>query len=883
MLGQALRGCATAVLAAGVLAVVAMPAVQAQSPRQEQAAAHDFEIPAGPLSAALLRFGAQAGLQFNVDSRLTDGRQSGGVHGRHSVENALAQLLSGSGLTYRFAGPRSVVIEALPETGDARVLGPVRIEGAEQGSATNGVNGSSDITATEGSGSYTSGALSIAGKSPLSIKDTPASVSVVTRQRLDEQNITDFASLMEEAPGISTITGTNGALESEYYARGFRIERLQIDGGAPIDIGSSNWSLLPQIDTALYDHAEILRGADGLFNAYGSPGGVISLVRKRPLDHFQAELELQAGSWNNYRSSLDVTAPLTADGRLRGRGVLVWQDQDFFYDLAHSTKKIAYGVLDYDLTPATVVGLGASRTWQDALPFTSGLPRYRSGADLNLPRSTSFAFPWNDYALDTTEVFGWLEHKFNDSWNLKFNTARIKQDRASVYGSVSGAVNPVTLAGPRQVQEREDKVSTQLTADLALNGSFELFGHTQRLTVGGNYARADGGGYTMYVPPSLSSVAVNVFDFDPYDAAYAMGDAAVPQQTYPVDLRRQTNAYANLSLTFWAPLHLNIGLRYSTYRNRSVRQTLCWQSSGCEDLQSDGVQRAFGEVTGTYPSAWSTSDFSWPPTVSLVYDVTDAVSAYVAYSDIYIEQSTFIGRDGSPVDPITGNNIEAGVKWAARDGRLNLTLSGYRIEQKNFGMIDGSYANAEDYFQVDSEHWCCYTTDTDMQRISRGIDAEVTGEILPGWQIAASYTRNYNEETGSESFVEGQPLQSRLPKHLLKLWTGYQFQDGGWLGRLSVGGGVNAQTRGYYAGTACLGYNQATGACSGGFADFEFAQGTYAVFGARVAYQVTPRWQLALNVDNLFDRRYYQTVGNTFSGNWYGEPRRYALILRGRF
>ncbi|MCD7098227.1 TonB-dependent receptor [Stenotrophomonas sp. MMGLT7] len=871
-----------AAVAAGALAVAVVPAASAQQgqPGQGQGETHEFDIPAGPLSSALLRFGQQSGLQFNVDSRLTDGKSTGGVHGRHSAQSGLAGLLAGSGLTFRFAGPRTVVIEAAPDVGDARVLGPLRIEGAAGGAAVNGVNGSSDVTATEGTGSYTSGALGVASKMPLSIKDTPQSVSVVTRQQIEDQNLTDFAALMSASTGISTITGSRGALESEFYSRGFRIQRLQLDGGAPLDIQNSNWGLVPQFDTALYDHVEILRGADGQYNAYGNPGGVINLTRKRPLDHYQVIFEAQVGSWNNYRTTLDATGPLGFDGRLRGRGVLVWQDQDFFYDVASSEKEIAYGVLEYDLTPSTVVGVGASRTWQDAVPFTSGLPRYITGAALDVSRSTSLAFPWNRYDFDITEVFGWVEHSFNEAWSVKLNATRTDQERDLTVSTVSGAVNPVTLAGPYLYQSKEEQASKQTTADLTLNGSFELFGHRQLLTIGGNYALADGGGHTYYSSPSTSYPPVDIFDFDPSDPAYALGDAAVPYQTYPEYLRRQTNAYANLRLTLWEPLHVNLGLRYSTYKTKNLRQTLC-SYDAC--IAATGETVGKGELTGSYPAGWDTYDFSWPPTVSIVYDFNDAWSAYASYSDVYLEQSNYFGRDGRMVDPITGSNFEAGVKWAGRGGQINASLALYRIEQKNWAYLDGSYSNPDDYYQVDSNHYCCYTTDTDIQRISRGIDAEVSGEILPGWQISASYTLNENEENGTLSYSQGLPLQSRLPKHLFKLWSSYQFQGGAWLSRLSLGGGVNAQSRGYYTGTACLAFNQISGVCSGGYAGYEFSQGSYAVVSARAAWRIDHRWQVALNVNNLLDRSYWQTVANTYSGNYYGEPRSYTLSLRGQF
>lgn len=878
MLQRCAKGTLVAV-AAGAFALSVAPVAGAQEARAQQGQTRDFDVPAGPLSAALLRFGTQSGLQFNVDSRLTDGKRTDGLKGTYSVEGGLTQLLAGSGLTFRFAGPRTVVIEALPDAGSTRMLGPLRIEGDGSNRAMAGINGSTDVTATEGSGSYTSDALGIASKMPVSIKDTPQSVSVVTHERIVEQNLTDFSALMAQSAGVSTITGTNGPLEAEFYSRGFRIQRLQIDGGAPLDIASTtSFGMVPQLDMALYDHAEILRGADGLFNGYGAPGGVISLVRKRPLDHRQVVVEAQAGSWSNYRAMLDATGPLGLDGRLRGRGIVVWQDQDYFYDVASNEKKVVNGVLEFDLTPSTLVSLGASRTWQDAVPFAGGVPRYVDGGDLGLSRETCLCFPWNSYDFDTTEVYGQIEQALGQNWDLKLNVTQTKQERTWTYGVVGGAVNPTTLAGPQMDQVKEDGASKQIAVDFTLSGTFELFGHEQQLVVGANYMDADGAGLTRYTSLELDSVPVDVFGFDPFDPAYAQASSMVPYQRYPTYRSRQTGAYANLRLTFWEPLHLNIGMRYSTLKSREVLESICEDPLGCMDWFSDDVY-AFGEVWDTYPFEYSTNNFSWPPSVSLSYDVTDDVTAYVGYTDIYVEQSLMLGSDGKTVDPITGSNIEAGIKWAARDGRLNATLAAYRIEQKGFASLASDAITTPD----GGTHFCCYVTDTDLKRVSQGVDVEVTGELLPGWQVAASYTRNENEENGELSFQNGLPLQSRLPEHLFKLWTSYQFQGSGWLGRLNVGGGVNAQSRGYYSGVACLVIDRVTGACTGGTAAFDFQQPGYAVVSTRASLQLDERWSVALNINNLFDRNYYQTVNNSTGGNWYGEPRNFTLSLRGRF
>ncbi|MGD9664922.1 MAG: DUF4880 domain-containing protein, partial [Novosphingobium sp.] len=150
----------------------------------------------------------------------------------------------------------------------------------------------------------------------------------------DEQTRTGDA--MRQLAGVSLVQGSS-SLETTFYSRGFAITNIQVDGGAPmatlIGNGASS-GYFPQIDMSVYDHVELLRGAAGQFGAYGDPGGTINLVRKKPLDHAQFTLEAQAGSWDTYRIVADATSPLALDGALRGRLVMTYQNNHYFYNTA---------------------------------------------------------------------------------------------------------------------------------------------------------------------------------------------------------------------------------------------------------------------------------------------------------------------------------------------------------------------------------------------------------------------------------------------------------------------------------------------------------------------------------------------------------------------
>ncbi|MFC4312418.1 TonB-dependent siderophore receptor [Steroidobacter flavus] len=845
----------------------------------------NYAIPAGSLSGALMRFAEQSGIQLVYSSSLTGKLNSPGLSGRYAPRDALTKLLEGTGLVYRFTSSKNVTVEKASDANSTRVLSPVRVEGAGT-NGVRGVNGSTDITATEGTRSYTSDALSIASKTAQSIKDTPQSVSVITQQRIQDQNLTDFRSLMDQATGVSVVTGVgsslDGPLTPTYFSRGFAIERLQIDGGAPLNIsnnsGSNSFALVPQIDMGVYDHAEVLRGADGLFNGYGGPGGVISLVRKRPLDQPKVVTELMAGSWSNYRTMIDASAPLGFDGKLRGRGVLVYQDQEYFYDIASMNKTVAYGILEYDLGERTLLAVGFNSTRQDAVPFIRGLPRWQNGEDLHLPRDTCLCTPWNRYDFDTKDVFARVEHAMGETWNLKLNLGKVRQERSQKYAHTAGLINPLTSTGAVLQTSIGARASAQKTADLTLTGGFTLFGQDQNVVLGFNYSKVDGGGGKSF--DSVTTTApIDVFAFDP--DVYPEPASPPPGSRWTSSGSTQWGGYTNLRLTVWEPLHISLGWRYSySADGGETREDLCTSTTLCPNGKIGDVRNRV-----TY-KPYKTHDFSWPPAWSLAYDITETLSAYGSYTDIYQSQANFVDPSGDPIGPVTGTNVEGGLKWAGRDGKLNATLSFYRMKQENFPLelIDHPLHNTT----TDGIHRCCYSDEQDRTLFSQGLDLDVTGEVLSGLQISTGYTYNENENRGPASgALQGRALNTKLPRHLLKLWGSYQFAGTGWMHRLSVGGGVNAQSKGYYSGSVCIRYvtrPNGTVVCdTGGSVPYEFDQGAYAVVHVRAAYQLDPRWNLALNVNNLLDRTYYQTVANTIGGNWYGEPRSFALTIRGQF
>ncbi len=252
------------------------------------------------------------------------------------------------------------------------------------------------------------------------------------------------------------------------------------------------------------------------------------------------------------------------------------------------------------------------------------------------------------------------------------------------------------------------------------------------------------------------------------------------------------------------------------------------------------------------PGARQRIDPEFTPYGGLIVDLDRQWSLYGSYAQVFQPQGE-LTRDGKPLDPITGTNYEAGVKGELADGALNVSLAVFQIQQKNRAQED------PDWPCVGRN--CYYIQGGEVR--SRGIEAEASGSITPYWTVAAGYTFNTSKYL-TDSQAGGQPFARFTPKHIFRLWTNYALP--GLERRLSVGGGLQLQS----------GYSTVSGPIT-------MRQGGYALVDLRMAYRVDKHLTAALNVNNLFDRGYYQSLSGTAWNNRYGEPRNLMLTLRAEY
>ncbi|VDR27243.1 Ferripyoverdine receptor precursor [Raoultella terrigena] len=347
------------------------PAAQAAETATDR---HVYAIPAAPLAAQLNQFAAQSGIYLASDARLTAGKSSPALNGTYTLAEGFSRLLTAQGLLAERQPNGSYTLKKIPEGDEMVVIGDVNYG-----------------SMTEDTGSYTTRSMSAATRLNLSPRETPQSVSVVTRQRMNDQNMTSLDDAMRQVTGVNVIN--ESSYQTRYQSRGFTMDNLQEDGisssfqNSLAGMGYAEASTESPV-LAIYDHLEVLRGASGLTQGSGEPGGSVNMVRKRPTYDFRSSVSASAGSWDNYRGEMDVSGPLNGDASLRGRAVGVLQKRDSFTDYVHSDRQVLFGTLAYDLTSQTTLTTGISWQKTDTVPNLYGVPMSTSYSSLGLPRST---------------------------------------------------------------------------------------------------------------------------------------------------------------------------------------------------------------------------------------------------------------------------------------------------------------------------------------------------------------------------------------------------------------------------------------------------------------------------------------------------------------
>ena len=669
---------------------------------------------------------------------------------------------------------------------------------------------------TEGTGSYTTGSTRTATKLALSPRETPQSVSVITRQQMDDQGLTNIGEVLSKTPGI-TVNKLDSSRAS-FKSRGFEIDNFQVDGmPAAFRFGNG----IDQTDMVIYDRVEVLKGSTGLLSGFGSPSATVNLVRKRPTREFSGYVSASAGSWDTYRSEFDIGGALTPEGDVRGRLVSAYEDSQSFMDHLSEKKQVFYGILETDITEDTLLSAGVSRqtnrpegsSWGPSTPLFDS-----DGKQFRFSRSFNPGTKWSQWDNTNDNAFVTLEQRLAYDWTVKASITRTETDAPITLGSAaSGNPNPADGSGMSIWRGKYRYETSQNAYDLYANGPFQLLGREHELVVGLSHR-------------DIESTSSNwPFFFDSVsDINGWTGDFPEPAWGDPIsrqdDELKESAAYLAGRFKPTEGLSVILGSRVSNWEMDSTGTNLVSGQSGkLQDLQENGVV---------------------VPYAGVVYDLDDTWSVYASYTSIFKPHESETDASGKAIEPEEGDAYEMGLKGEFFDGRLNASLALFEVKQDNLavdtGVID-PVTNRSVFRAVQGAK-------------TKGFELEVAGELMPDWQVQGGYTHRITRDGDDDK------ISTTEPEDMFRLSTHYRLP--GRFNKLSIGGSASWQSK------IWTDVNPQ-----------RYTQGSYWVLDTMAKYQVTEQVSVTLNGNNLTDEKYFSNLG-FYNGGFYGDPRSFTLTTR---
>ena len=774
-----------------------------------------YDLAAGPLEASLNSFAQAAGINLPFDPALVQGKRAPALRGDYDVQAGLQRLLADSGLTVTRTA-----------SGNYLLVAPVRNDGAVELGATS-INGMGLGSTTEHSGSYTTGAMQTATKLPLSLRETPQSVTVITRQRMDDQGMRSLDDVVQATPGLR-LSAARPA-NSEFFARGFPITNLMFDG-LPTTY-NADW--VATADLAPYDRVEVVRGATGMMQGAGNPSAAINMVRKRPTREFQANVTGSAGSWDNYRSEMDVSGPLNDSGSVRGRIVGAYNDKGSYQDYAGRERGVFYGISEFDLTDSTTLTVGASDQNDNNNINWGGLPVNPDGSHMGFSRSKTFGYSWSHQDVENKTVFIELDQRFDNDWRLHLGASK----NWSEFKMMGGVLERNNDATYRQRIFNQGRDFDQSTYDVFASGPFTLLGRQHELVVGASKRQ-------LKTEAFGGTVFVDVPDINKFSPS-GLARPNVPDIYSINDKVDQEGLYLTTRWNLADPLKVILGARLDWYDATAIYDQIN------DQYYTSGKTKVVRNVTRY---------------AGVIYDLDDNHSVYASYTDIFQPQTEKDGQ-GKGIEPITGENYEVGIKGEYFGGALNASASLFQIDQLNRAAKVAQVSRCT-FIPVGSYE--CYEAAGKVR--SQGIEFEINGALTPNWQVGAGYTfAQAKYEKDADKAKEGRLFDTDLPRHMFKANTTYQLQ--GDLKQWRVGANLYSQSATFNKG-------------SNVFGNYHVEQEAYALVGLMAGYQVNKHLDTQLNINNVFDKKYYQGIASNSTWSPYdvfGDPRNLMVTAKYSF
>lgn len=666
--------------------------------------------------------------------------------------------------------------------------------------------GATEVFGTREQG-YRSTIAPTANKSPTPAKETPFSIQTVTRELIEDRGVTTLGEAIRTVPGVTNQVGF-GALNDRFRLRGFATESNLKNG-----IRRSSFASVDELVNI--EQIEVLKGpASALYGRF-EPGGVVNLVTKKPQHEQRTQVDVSAGRYDFYRTTLDSTGPLgeTLDYRLTA----AWQDNGSFRDFVNNESKFFSPVLTWQLAPQTSLTFEFeyARKVADMDRGFGNNPRY-----LDAPIKRNFAEPDTRNSAISKLASVTLDHALTDDWDLhaaiQASDSRL-QTSWYAYGFVNGGIggsedNPTVSRRPQLNHDRQ----IDATALAEISRSFRTGPINHRLLFGAEYSR-------------------DWWDYDSAAGTSSTIDFNNPVYGTPPSPLSPTGEgrFINDSWALYTQDELSFGSR---------EQWRLLLGGRFDQIDASAIDDYYGL---SEPSTATFNAFS--PRVGITWTPVEALSLYASWSrSMRTELNNGILEGGQLAKPVKGEQFEVGTKLSLLNGRFTPTLAVFDIRRR-----DGLVADPNDPTFT-------YSIQVGEQR-SKGWELDLPFVVTDRWRLLASYTQlDTTISKDSDGGMQGNRL-ANAPQRNASLWSTYDLPG---VSGLSIGMGANY-----------VGERQANNSNT-------FTLPSYTRWDSNVTYRFGQalRYRVQLNVQNLFDKRYYDS-GGSFVPMYPGAPRTAMVTL----
>ncbi|MBW4564786.1 MAG: TonB-dependent siderophore receptor [Mojavia pulchra JT2-VF2] len=643
-----------------------------------------------------------------------------------------------------------------------------------------------ELTVTGERDGYRVQESSTATKIDAPLRDIPASVQVIPREVIEDRQVVRLSELANNVSGVQQQSGYGGLSSSGYFIRGFE------SGFESLRNGFKNFGFTSPRDVANIERVEFLKGpASVLYGSANNPGGVVNTITKRPLPDPFYRVGMTIGSYDFYRPTIDLTGPLTDDKSVLYRLNVAYENSGSFRDFIENESFFISPVVTVNIGPRTSMTFEYEYQKYD-YTFDRGFPP--GNVFFQVPISRFLGEPGFNNAEFTSNVFTYnLEHQFSDDWKFRqgFNVASVNGNtriaRNSTFSEPFLSEDGRTL--PR-VAETTDEEQENISLQTEVSGKFNTGSIRHNVLFGVELAN-----YRY----SYDFFSAEIAGIDIFNPVYGAQPGTFERSFADEYGGNNVAVYFQNLIELTPNLKLLAGGRFD------------WVDSFYTDLAANAYD-------------YKTSDSEFSPSVGLTYQPTDSTSVYARWSNSFNPQISGRSRTNEQFQPETSELFEVGVKQEFFDKRLSATLAYFDITKNNVLTTDPEDFN--------------FSVQTGEQK-SRGVELDIRGEILPGWQIIATYAY-------TDAFVSGdndpELVNNRLqavPYNSASLWTTYEFQQG------------SLQGLGFGLGLVYVDEREAT-------LPNTIKIPSYVRTDASIFYR-RDNWRAAINIKNLFDTEYYES------------------------